>query len=127
MQREHDEFLDGWLTGDALTALKTVRARVNSGVVISPELGKAILRAMDILAGDLITAVSDRERYNAEAHVLAVWLANRELGIPLKDQGCTVDGGMGGPDPHLLREDAARQAQESVGEKKEMEAHRDRH
>ncbi|GEM_PF-3674542 len=68
MQREHDEFLDGWLTGDALTALKTVRARVNSGVVISPELGKAILRAMDILAGDLITAVSDRERYNAEAH-----------------------------------------------------------
>ena len=38
MQGEHDEFLDGWLIGDALTNWKTVRARVNSGVVISPQL-----------------------------------------------------------------------------------------
>lgn len=121
MQREHDKFLDGWLTGDARTDWKTMRARVNSGVVISPELGKAILRAMDILAGDLITAVADREQYNAEAQTLAVWLGNRELGISLKDQGCTVAGGMGGPDPHLLREDARRQALQELNKAKEEE------
>lgn len=121
MQREYDKFLEGWLTDDALTDWKTMRARVNSGVVISPELGKAILRAMDILAGDLITAVADKEQYNAEAQTLAVWLGNRELGISLKDQGCTVDGGMGGPDPHWLREDARRQALQELNKAKEGE------
>ena len=124
MQGEHDEFLEGWLIGDALTNWKTVRARVNSGVVISPQLCGKLLSAMDNLAGDLITAVADKERYNAEAQVLAAWMGNRELGISLKDQGCTVDGGMGGPDPHWLRTDAARQAQETLSKEKDMEASR---
>ena len=118
MQGEHDEFLDGWLIGDALTNWKTVRARVNSGVVISPQLCGKLLSVMENLAGDLITAVADKERYNAEAQVLAVWLGNRELGISLKDQGCTVDGGMGGPDPHWLRMDAQRQALEELNKAK---------
>ena len=122
MQREHDDFLGGWLTGDALTDWKAVRARVYSGVVISPQLAGKLLSAMDKLTGDLITAVADREQYNAEAQTLAVWLGNRELGISLKDQGCTVDGGMGGPDPHWLRVDAARQALQELNKAKEEEA-----
>jgi len=121
MQRTHDDFLAAWLAGDALTDWKTVRARVKSGVVISPQLAGKLLSAMDQLTDDLITAVADREQYNAEAQALAVWLGNRELGISLTDQGCTVDGGMGGPDPHCLREDAARLALQELNKAKERE------
>lgn len=111
---EHDDFLNGWLTGNTLTAWKTVRARVKSGVVISPVIGLEILDAMDKLAGDVTAAVGDRLRAEGEAQILATWLANRELGIPLADQGCDADGGMSGPDPALLRE-AARRAVDGEG------------
>lgn len=115
----NNNFLDGWLSGDALTAWKTVRARVESGVVISPALGLEILDAMDKLAGDVTAAVGDRMRAEGEAQILAIWLANRELGIPLADQGCDADGGMSAPAPALLREAARRVAEE------EMEARHD--
>lgn len=99
----NDNFLDGWLSGDALTAWKTVRARVESGVVISPALGLEILDAMDKLAGDVTAAVGDRMRAEGEAQILATWLANREPGIS----------------PTELRESARKEAQV------EMEARHD--
>lgn len=71
----------------------------------------------------LVTALkSVHERaaeLEVEAQILATWLANRELGISLHDQGCDADGGMGGPDPTLLRW-AARK-----GVQKELEARHD--
>ncbi|MDY0204812.1 MAG: hypothetical protein RBR49_11920 [Desulfovibrio desulfuricans] len=67
--------------------------------------------------GTALKAVEERAaELEAEAQILATWLANRELGISLHDQGCDADGGMGGPDPTLLRW-AARK-----GVQKELEA-----
>lgn len=115
---EHDDFLNGWLTGNTLTAWKTVRARVKSGVVISPGLGLDILDAIDKLAGDITAAVEDRLRAETEvARLREVLTAVEEIALAApelnmnnydEDQVSTLNEAMIGVCGILLKEAARR-------------------